>query len=253
MSVVTRTLYIGDGHAHPNYDNDRFELAGRWAVANAVDYIHYAGDHSDNPSLNSHKSMLEARKGSTYEQDLEAGADALARLDEGLDGYPVKKSVTLGNHDHYPNRFVANEAPELEGTMCWSDVPWKKHGWKVLPFPDVSNYRGFHLSHYFTPPQSARPYGGKYAVKRHLERAKLNCYSGHSHKYDHSKKDFRRGGSIHAWVGGCWVHPKYVEPWCVNSVETWDVGLLVVETDSKHRVLGWKWTKEELVRRKLGK
>ena len=247
--VVRKGLLVGDSHAHPGYDNDRFWVAGRFARNHEVDFVHSVGDWTDFPSLNKHKSMAEARKGN-YAADVCAGNSALQRFDDGLDGWNPTKTITLGNHDKYPDRYVAEEDPSLEGTMSWRDIRFRKHGWRTYDYEELVKVRGLLCSHHFpSSPSSGRAQGGKYAAHHNIMKQGNHCVSGHSHLFQHASLTYGDGRRIHGFVAGCMVHPKYKEGWCRSTVHTWDRGLLLIELDRGPKVVSFRWVTWDQVER----
>ena len=247
---MTRILIIGDPHAHPGYDNDRFEHIGAFARQREVDHIHCVGDWTDFPSLNMHKSMQDARKGDT-DKDIEAGNDALLRFDEGLDGYHCSMTISLGNHDEYPEQYVATQAPELSGILKHTNVKHKQHGWKPSRFKESKRVRGILTSHFFGSKGTGRPIGGVHAAYRNGIAQSETCVVGHSHLFDHKAITYAMGRTTHSFVAGCMVHPSYIEGWCRGTVHYWQRGLLIVEM-IRGRVARFEWVTYEQVKKELG-
>ena len=127
---TTTTVVIGDPHAHPRYDNKRFYHLGKAVRVMEADRVHCVGDWTDWPSMSAHKTEREMRE-AHYLKDLNAGNNALEMFDEGLDGHPARKTITLGNHDMYPDRYVAENDPMLEGVIGWDDVLFREHRWRT--------------------------------------------------------------------------------------------------------------------------
>lgn len=248
---IRRILIVGDPHAHPRYDNDRFALAGSFARIREVDHVHCVGDWTDWPSLNMHKSMAEARKGS-YKDDCEAGNDALVRFDEGLDGYPVTATITQGNHDAYPARWVAHKAPELEGKLRNEDVIFEDHLWKVLPFPQMHRTHGLSVAHYVSNPKSGAAVSTLHTAHTIVGRDDRTVVVGHQHTFDLKARTLNSGRTVYGLVAGCWTHPKYREAWCAGTVQNWRRGLVVL-TMRGTRLLGFEWVEMEQVEREVGK
>lgn len=249
--MTTRILVLGDPHAHARYDNDRFERAGALARQRRVDRVHCVGDWTDFPSVNPHKSMLEAR-GVTYEGDVAAGNDALLRFDEGLDGHPCRKTITLGNHDTYPLDYIERRDPSLEGSMRADDVRFKAHGWAVTPFRERRRVSGLTCSHWF-PRKGGRPISTARAALDTAKAVGDHAVSGHSHVFDHGVVTYLDGRQAHGFVAGCWTNPRYREPWAKDTVDLWHVGLLIVSVGARGVLEGFEWVSEAAVRREVGR
>lgn len=250
--MTRRILLVGDPHAHPRYDNDRFEAIGAFARQREVDRVHCVGDWTDYPSLNLHKSMLDARQGN-YEDDVEAGNDALARFDEGLDGHPCIKTITLGNHDEYPEQYVAKVDPTLAGTLRWDRVRFRDHGWRVTRFKDTTSVAGIRATHYFARRGTGRAIAGQHQAHAINGTTDQSTVVGHAHVFDHKIKTFESGRSIHSFVAGCNVHPKYREGWCADTVQYWHRGLLLVTMGRGPSVESFEWVTLEAATREVGK
>ena len=69
-------LIIGDPHAHPDYDNDRFFHLGNFIIRNQPDYIVCLGDFADMPSLSSYDRGTRGFEGRRYRNDVIAALDA---------------------------------------------------------------------------------------------------------------------------------------------------------------------------------
>ena len=241
-------MVIGDPHAHPRYDNDRFEELGAYARVLDVDHIHCVGDWTDFPSLNEHKSKKDQRP-DLYQDDLDAGVDALGRFADGLEGYDVPMTITLGNHDTYPERWVADN-PKFEGTISVGDVPFEEYGWKTTPFLETARIRGILCSHYFSSGATGRAQAGIHVAYSNGTKQGENCLVGHNHRFDHNVRTYGSGRKVHAFSAGCMNHPRYAEGWCANTKHLWDRGVLMVETD-RGQVRAFSWTDYRTMRRSL--
>ena len=194
---MKRILVIGDPHAHPRYDNDRFYELGKYARVRRVDHIHCVGDWTDFPSLNEHKSKKEQRP-YLVQDDVDAGNDALARFDEGLGNHPCEKTITLGNHDAYPSRWVA-ENPKFEGVITNDMVNFKKHKWKCTPFREARKVRGLWCAHYFTSGATGRPQGGTHVAYQNSIKQGMSCIVGHNHRLNISVRTRGDGSKVHSF------------------------------------------------------
>lgn len=240
-------MVMGDPHAHPRLDNDRFELMGRLAQHRGVDHVHCVGDWTDFPSLNMHKSRAEQRP-DNYRADVEAGNDALERFDDGLRGWTPRLTITLGNHDVYPSRW-ASENPQFQGTISPGDIMFEEHGWEVFPFDEPHKVGGLWAAHYFpSSPSSSRPQGGQHVAHHNLAKQCHTCVFGHNHRFNHALKTLGDGSKIHAWSAGTTGHTAYIEGWCRQTRKYWDHGLLFIGLDDD-QVRGHTWITWEQVER----
>ena len=77
-------LIIGDPHAHPDYDNDRFTALGEYIVKEQPEHIICLGDMADMPSLSSYDRGTRGFEGRRYKNDVEAVIDAQEKLQSHL-------------------------------------------------------------------------------------------------------------------------------------------------------------------------
>jgi len=245
---LTKVMVMGDPHAHPRYDNDRFEVLGAHARQIGADHVHCVGDWTDFPSLNEHRSARDQRP-DMFHEDVEAGNDALLRFDEGLDGHPCEKSITLGNHDAYPDKWVGSN-PKFEGVVSSEAVLFPDHGWGTTAYLEARKVRGLWCSHFMPSGATGRPQGGIHVAYHNAMKQGMNCLVGHNHRFDHKVRTLGDGAKIHSFSAGCLNHPRYAEQWCANTRHTWDRGVLVVDT-RRGRVCSFSWTCYDDIRRGL--
>ena len=164
-------LIIGDPHAHPDYDNDRFTALGKYIVDKKPEYIVCLGDMADLPSLSSYDKGTKGFEGKRYRKDVSAVIDAQEKLFAPIRVYNSKRGkakvkkykpklyMTLGNHEHRINR-VTDSSPELDGTISIDDLQYKKFGWKCTSFKRCLTIKNISFSHYFTTGPMGRPISG---------------------------------------------------------------------------------------------
>ena len=108
---MTKIVCIGDTHAHPDYDNKRFQVLGQFCAEEQPDYIVQIGDWSDMTSFNSHGTKLE-HEGTRWKYDVEVTLDSLHEFEKPIRRRKRKmprKVITLGNHEHRINRWPQRE------------------------------------------------------------------------------------------------------------------------------------------------
>ena len=93
-------MIIGDPHAHPDYDNKRFEKLGKFIVKTKPDVVVCMGDFADMTSLSSYDRGTKGFEGRRYQKDVDAALDAQARLLHPLKKMKsLKRHMVLGNHE----------------------------------------------------------------------------------------------------------------------------------------------------------
>ena len=60
--MIKKLLIIPDCHAHPDYDNNRFDWLGNLIIEERPDTILCLGDLADMPSLSSYDKRSEERR-----------------------------------------------------------------------------------------------------------------------------------------------------------------------------------------------
>ncbi len=243
---MTDILVVGDPHAHPGYDNDRFGALGALAADRGVDRVHCTGDWADFPSLCKHAKRLELDEAS-YEEDVLAASEALGLFELGLDGYPVEKTITLGNHDTRPETFVADN-PRFRGKVSWKDVPYVNYGWRVTGFRRATKIAGFACSHHFPSGVMGRPIGGEHHAHSLLKKNGQSTIVGHDHRFDSKIMTRGDGSKMWAFSAGCAMHPRYREAWCRDTEKFWDRGALILRGARRGVVEGFEWIGEKGLR-----
>lgn len=240
---MSKILLIGDPHAHPDYDNDRFEWLGKFAVSAKPDHIVVMGDWGDIPSLSFHGKPLD-REGARLSRDKEALHDSLRRFEEPIQKYNEQmrerkrrtyrpnKIYILGNHENRIAKYEADH-PELQGelTQEWL-APFQEARWTLVPFGQTYELEGYEICHYQPSGTMGRPIGGKTgsALAQRLLGRHVSSIVGHDHRYGIASE--RVGDTKRRIWGintGCFVHPDYIEDWCRQTRSMWDLGVVVLD------------------------
>lgn len=245
---MTKLFIIPDAHAHPEYDNERFDALGEFmlkeAVASKGDMrIICLGDFADMPSLSSYDKGTKGFEGRRYDRDVEATHDASERLFAAMYQYNhqrarnkksmlfVETTMTLGNHEDRINRAV-NAQPELDGKLGMNDLQFE-HWWDtVVPYREITNIQGFAVSHSLPSGVSGRPVGGANLAARLLTIGHCSSIVGHSHTYDTAERTRYTGEKMLGINAGCFVHPDFREGWCANTVHMWWRGITIIDNAS---------------------
>jgi hypothetical protein len=233
-------LIIGDPHAHPDYDNDRFTALGEYIVKERPEHIICLGDMADMPSLSSYDRGTRGFEGRRYKNDVEAVIDAqekfFAPIKKYNDNrkknktkqYKPKLYMTLGNHEDRISR-ATNSSPELDGAISINDLQYKKFGWKCTPFKRSVTIKNITFSHYFTTGVSGRPISSVHVGHALVSKLHCSAVQGHSHLYNHAEQSRPDGQKIFGLSGGCYSHPNYSENWCKDTEHQWWRGVIMLE------------------------
>lgn len=220
---------IGDMHAHPDYDNKRFGVAGQFVAEEQPDYIALIGDVSDVVGLLEHGSKLEM-EGRRWNQDVECTNDALADFMRPIRRRKRKLPkifMTAGNHEHRVVKWV-KENPKFEGMMSVDDLGFSKFGIDVHPYGQYVTVEGFHFVHCILGKTgNAVTLNGSAGGFR---KQGVSIVQGHTHTKEHHH-GYHRGKRIHGIDLGCFIHKEmgYSEDWSNPTEYTYWRGLWVFD------------------------
>lgn len=209
-----KILVIPDSHAHPDYDNDRYDALGALIQEEAPDIVIDIGDFFDMPSLSSYDKGTKGFEGRRYKRDIEAGIDAQEILGDRMRKMSREPRLVrcLGNHEHRIDRAV-NSSAELEGTIGTSDLESESFGWEEYPFQHPFFYGGIGFCHYFSSGIMNRPIGGINIGRSLVTKLHMSAVQGHSHVFDHSENTRPDGQKIFGLSVGCYTHRGMREDW----------------------------------------
>lgn len=236
---MTDMLVLGDPHAHPDYENSRFEWLGQLILDRKPDIIYCVGDLADMPSLSSYDKGTKGFEGRRYRKDIEAAIDAQEKMFGPVKKwnekqaknrkaqYHPRKIITKGNHTFRVDRAV-NSQPELEGTISDKDLQLDLHWDEVYDFKTTALVEGFALSHYFAGGLMARPISGECPADACLKKLGMSNISGHSHLLDIKMRTRPTGDKMLSIVAGCYVHPQMIDDWNKNTANLWWSGVILL-------------------------
>lgn len=222
-------LVIGDSHAKPGVNNNRFIWAGRLAVDIRADVIIDIGDWWDMESLSSYDKGKKSFEGRRYKADIDAGIDAMDKLCGEIakeNGYNPKLIRTKGNHEERILKAV-NNSPELEGVIGHHDLKSDEYGFKEYEYmiPVVTD--GIAACHIYASGIMGRPISGENPAASVLAKKAMSCVFGHSHVLDFATRNNAMGKRMSAVNVGCFFeHDESYAGRQVNRM--WDRGLTVL-------------------------
>jgi len=227
-----RLLVMPDPHAHPDYDNDRFDWLARFILDKKPDVLLCIGDFADMPAFSSYDKGTRAAVGRTYEKDFAAAHEAQERLLGPVRSHLTKCSksrrwdmrqvLTLGNHEDRIDRCL-NLEPQMEGTISIDRLRYKSWGWEVIPYRRTVDIGGFICSHEFAG--CCTIHGGKTILRNNLQSA----ICGHSHRLDIGSAHRPDGTPQWGVVCGYYGHAYYDEKWSTRSKHRWWHGVILMD------------------------
>jgi len=230
-------LVIPDGHAHPDFDNNRFTALGKYIHKTRPDVVVCIGDLADMPSLSSYDKGTKGFEGRRYKRDIESVIDAQEKLFEVINKYNKRQIkhkgkqykprlvMCVGNHEDRINRVV-NHSSELDGTIGLFDLKYEEFGWEVIPFHTSIEIAGINFSHYFSSGISGRPISGEHIGASLCNKLHASAVQGHSHLFNHAERTRPDGMKIFGLSVGCFSHPEQIEGWNKNTQHLWWMGIV---------------------------
>lgn len=228
-------LGIGDPHASPDSDNDRFIWAGKLALDQRVDTIICMGDFADMPSLCSYDKGKKDFIGRSYAADVAATRDALEKFNSPIDAYNTdraknkkaqykpRKIMLGGNHDEARINRAIQLQPELEGTISLDHLGYEEFGWEYIPYGVPIEVAGVYWAHGFPSGVKGEFISGYNIGASLLAKHFVSTAVGHNHLFDYAVRSLPDGRKIHGISLGCYTeeNPKYAG----HSSKLWWRGL----------------------------
>jgi len=251
-----KILVIGDSHAHPDHNNDRFDWLGNMIADQRPDIIVDIGDFADMPSLSQWDVGKLKFEGRRYLLDIEVAKDARRRVmaptlalqakteRSHRDRYHPRWVAIEGNHEDHINRAVQQDA-KLDGLMSHDDLGCEAMGWEFVPFGTVFDIEGILFTHHFIGGVMGKPIGGLYPTVSILRKYHCSCVQGHAH-YFQMRHEKARKGNIWAFIAGCYF--DYDPDWTKAHV-FYDRGILVLNGVHDGDIESFAWTGIEEIKR----
>lgn len=212
-----RHLIIPDTQVRPGVPTDHIDWVAQAIVDYKPDVIVQIGDHWDMPSLSMHDPAGSlSREGARYEDDIETGNEAFARLVAPMRAererlkrrkqklWDPRCIWTKGNHENRIDRAI-NADPKFAGTI--GDHHFDTQGFERRAFLEVAEADGVHYAHYFQSEKSSMPIGG--TMDNRLNKICATFACGHEQGYLVHRRPLPIGRSIHGIVAGsCYLHDE---------------------------------------------
>lgn len=246
-------LVLPDQHSHPDFDNSRADLAGRFIKDLKPDVVVNMGDAADMQSLCHYDKGKASFYQQSYQRDIEAHLDFQERL-----WAPVKRSkkkrpysiVLVGNHEQRVNKVLSYE-PHLAGSkygISMRDFDFESYYNEVVPYdgstPGQYDLDGVLFSHYFISGVMGRPIGGEHHASSLISKNHCSSVAAHSHTFDFSIRHTADGNTFMGLVAG--VFQDYKTTWAGSAQRFWESGLAVLKDYEQGRWdLNW-WSMNRL-------
>lgn len=224
-------LVVPDGHAHPDFNNNRAIWLGKLILDLKPDVVINLGDMFDMPSMSGYDKGTKSFHGRSFRKDLDAGLDFDEKIWEPVRNAKKKKPYSVfleGNHEFRLKKML-NIQPELEGTVDFRDFGLSRNYNEVVEYdgntPGVINIDGINYAHYFISGVMGRPAGGEHPGYTLLTKQFESCTCGHIHVSDWANRTRPDGTKIHGLVAG--VFQDYDSPWAGESNKLWWRGVVI--------------------------
>lgn len=205
MSNRTRHFIIPDTQVKPGCPTAHLRWIGQAIAKYKPDVLVHLGDHWDMHSASTWSSLgSKDKEGTRLFDDIQAGNDALALLEEHMDGFVPKRKVLLrGNHEDRLSRLVAND-PRLEGVVGFHLFNDEELGWEVVPYfngsPKAITIDGVVYAHYFANPNTGKAIAG--TIQNRLSKIGASFVQGHQQGLLQGNQQYATGVIRHGIVAG---------------------------------------------------
>ena len=212
MKYIPHLLVIPDAHANPDYDNERFDVLGRYIAETRPEVIVQLGDWGCMPSLSHYDKGTKKAEGRRYSDDVAVTRDSVRRFHapwRRLAGYRPKLFITRGNHEARIDK-ATNQDPKLYGTLSQRDLGFEDAGWKVMPFEEPLVLAGWTFCHHITPGKARNPASSTQAL---FKATACSAIVGHKHTLEEAVTTRLDGSRVNSIIAGCFTHLNHREDW----------------------------------------
>ena len=228
-------MVIGDPHAKPGVNNNRFLWAGRMAVDRQPPLIICMGDFADMPSICSYDRGTKNWQGRSFAADVAACHDALHKFNTPIIEYnAIRKAqrraqykprmiMLGGNHDEARIERVIQSHPDLFGTISLEDLQYKEHGWEYSPYRAFIEVDGITYSHNFASGIKGDAISGMNVAQSLLSKLMVSCSVGHNHLLDWAVRTSPNGKKTMALSAGCYF--EHSEDYAKATQHMWWRGI----------------------------
>lgn len=217
MNSPRRHFIVPDTQIRPGAPTDHIDWIAQAIVDYLPDSVQVIGDWWDMPSLSMHDPLGSMpMEGARYEEDVEAGNEAFARLCGPMEAeqarrrnghrarWEPEKDFHFGNHEHRIYRAV-NNAPKWAGII--GEHHLKTRDFTRHPFLSRVWRDGLLYSHYFQSSHSHHAIGG--TIDNRLNKIGASFVQGHEQGFRYGTRIQASGSTWHGLVAGsCYLHDE---------------------------------------------
>lgn len=219
VGPVRKHIMLPDMQVTPDSPTDHLTWIGQYIVEQRPEVIVCIGDFADMESLSLFDKGKRQFEGRRYIRDIDAARRAMLKLMAPIkeaEDYHPELHLTLGNHEYRIQRAIDAQA-ELDGVMGLMDLGYEDFGWTVHPFLKPVTIDGVSYAHYFSNPQSGRPYSGQ-SIDARLKNIGFSFTMGHQQVYMTGERPLNNGKRIRGLVwGAAYLHDEDYRGYQANS------------------------------------
>jgi len=223
-------LVIPDAHAHPDFDNDRFDWLSSLVRDLRPDVVVNLGDGADMPSLCGYDKGKKSFHGRTYRKDIDAFLESQDRLWSPLRRSKKKLPFSvylIGNHEERIGRALELQS-ELEGTISYGDLELPRWYDQVVGYdggsPGIVSIDGVDYAHYFISGVMGRAIGGEHPAYSLVTKRLRSSTCGHVHTADYCIRTDGAKRKVMGCVAG--VYQDYRAGWAGGANDLWWRGVI---------------------------